>query len=126
MAYNSFERILTSVPINKTAAIAAKGTTDNPELTVAQKRENLLPMLGKLERAIANAKTPEDRKRFGQMKLMIQNEISKLRPSVKYPRDFANFFMDAAKEILPAATFIMIRNEATRTMQSKNKDEVSA
>ena len=122
---DSFDRILTSVPINKTAAVVAKGTNTNPELTPEQKRENLLPLLAKLERAIATAKTPEDRKKFGLMKSRVQEEIRALRPKLAYPRDFGNFFMDAAKDILPAATFAIIRNEAVRLMKRPTGEDAA-
>lgn len=122
-----FERIAASVPLNRTAAMVTGGGQDDPEFTPEQKRENLAGFIQKLDRAIASASDPAERKRLGQQKLQGQTAIKELKlRRTTDPREFNHFFIDVARETLTRPVYKMIRDEAFRRMDAHNAASAAA
>jgi hypothetical protein len=111
-----FERIATSVPINRTAAIVAGNGGSDDTLTPEQRRRNLAGLCSQIESALQKEKDPARRKWLGLQKLKVQQAINSLGLKTIYPVDFGKHFMDVAKEMLPPAMFRLIRDEATKRL----------
>lgn len=110
-----FDRIITSAPINRTAAVVASGSKIDEPDTPLQKRENLVRLVKQIERAIALTIDPARRKMLGKKKFEVQSAINALpRPGVHGEREFSGVIVEVVREWLPKAQFNLIMNEATK------------
>lgn len=114
-----YERIAGSVPVNKTAAVVAGGSSADDALTARQMRENLLPMIAKLEAEIKNSQTKEQRKELGLRKLELQHALTKLKGGAKLRPSYPAHFIEAARSILSPAMYRIIAEEAFRRTNQK-------
>ncbi len=116
---NVFERIAASVPTNKTAAMVTSGANNDGELTPAQKRENLISLMAKVQDAIYRSTDKEQKKRLGKRKQEIQTAISSL--NLKRVRDpnFPDMFIECAREMLTTAMFRILRDDAYRRLDAE-------
>lgn len=107
-----WDRVVTSTPANKTAALARTGTYGDPTLTREQIRENLLGELWRLEESLKSA-VGDRRKEIIERKMEVQKELR----TVKKPplsADFSTYFYRAAKEMLPKELHRLIFKDALR------------
>lgn len=125
MKITSLDRIIASAPVNRSAAVVAGGGGSEDDLTVRQKRENLLPMLARLEAEIAAAPTAARRKELGRQKFELQQQLSLLRPKKTYPT-YAQHFHEAAREMLAPAMFRLICDAAYRRCRQDEIDSQKA
>jgi hypothetical protein len=109
----SWDRLVTSAPLNKSAAMAMQGTDNDPTLSARQLRENLLPILAKIEEELKTAGR-EQKKLLGQKKFAIQNQLRALRPQTKRTPDYASRFHEAARDLLSKVMFRLVCEEAQR------------
>lgn len=110
----NFERIATSVPQNKTAAIVTSGGKSSDEPTAEQQRETLISVIKQLERDIKSARTDDIARHLGIRKQEIQDELRALKLILKPIRrgNIADHFMKSAKVMLPRHMFELIREAA--------------
>ena len=112
MKISSWDRIVTSAPSNKDAAMAFQGTYDDPTLTPHQMRENYIAIWTRVEAELKDAPV-ERRKELIVRKREIEAQLSALKANK--PRDkYASQFVEAARDLLPKAMFRLIGDEAAR------------
>lgn len=105
-----YERIAASVPANRQTAISGAGTSKDPALTDAQKREDLLTHLARIEAQILTSEG-RARRMLGRQKFDIQQQLSALRPKHRRP-SYVSYFHEVARQMLLPATFRMICEKA--------------
>lgn len=116
----NWDRLVTSAPSNKAAAIAMGGTDADPTLTAKQLRENLLPTLNRIEEELKTA-GPDRRKELGQQKFAIQIRLTKLKPRMKLRPTYTSHFHEAARDLIPRALFRLICDEADRRVKAEEE-----
>lgn len=116
-----FDRIASSAPVNRTAAIVAAGTRCQPSDTPLDRRANLVRIVKQLDKALKATEDAERRKFLGARKLEVQNVLAALPRHVPKGRDLSGYIADVAKERLPRAVFNSIVEEASRRFDAAQK-----
>ena len=115
MTTTNFDRIIASIPINRSTAIVASGPNIDAPITPQQRRENLVGLSAQIERAIMATTDKRRKKELGERKFEVQEEISKINKVIRpNRRDLTNFIVEVVKERMTKAQFGLVLNEAER------------
>jgi hypothetical protein len=117
----SWDRLVTSTPANKDAAMSMNGSSIDPTLTPRQMRENLLPHLQRIQDAL-KATNGEIRALLIREKLQIERQLSELNKIKPPAPDYPRHFHEAARDMLPKAMFRLICEEAYRRGATDDSD----
>ena len=101
--------------------IAAAGL---PEVqTDEQKRSNLVRVLKSIDQQLSSCADLRERRKLGARKHALQQEINAIRPKRRC-KAANDFFIDAARDLLPKATFQLILHEAAqRALKTEGADD---
>ena len=116
---DTWDRLMTSVPVNRAALIITLGGEGSDDLTPEVEIENLQKAIRNLmERIKAVPKGSEERREMGLQQKAMENRLKELRvllpPKKSKPREYASIWMDVAKEYLTRPMFEIISKEAKR------------
>jgi hypothetical protein len=114
MKVTDLDRIFASAPLDRQAAVVAGGANGTDDLSPKQQRENLIGTINRIETLLKLPITPDQREQLGQRKQAVQKALSELRSQMKQPPSVPLAFLDAARELLPKATFQMLWEIAHR------------
>ena len=87
------------------------------------RRRNLVRVVQSIDRQLEGVLDKKKRKELGRRKNELTQEISAIRPKRKAP-NAAQHFIDAAREVLPRATFQLVMSRAAE--RSRADGELSA
>ncbi len=95
---------------------------EEESLTLDERIEMLAARNRKLEEAIhAAPKDSPERRQLGQAKILLQNELSKLKGRKKKTPNIAPCFVDAAFRLLPPETYQAVMEEARHIYAVRHK-----
>lgn len=118
-----FDRIITSVPINRTAAVVAGGANDHDDETPETRRRNLVKLVQQIDRAIQICKEPERKKWLGQRKFEVQTRLKDTPRKFEKGRSLSDLIVDVAKERMSKGQFAMLVDEANRRFSALQTNE---
>lgn len=119
MKMTSFAQLAAMAPANAQAATVTSGGEADGRLTIAQMRENLLPILWNLE-AERTALDNSRRKVDAQIK-EIQDKLSAWKQKERELGSKERRFYDLARKMLTAETFARLDKLATKAVDDANK-----
>jgi hypothetical protein len=110
-----FERLITSVPLDRTAAVVAGATNQDDNETPETRRANLVKLVHQIDRAIQTCKADPERKRWlGLRKHDVEQLIRAAPVKPRKGRNLSNFIVDVVKEQMTKAQFALVVEEADR------------
>lgn len=111
-----YDKLFASVPLDKTAAVVTGGGAATDDLTLEQRRENLISLINQLERAIKSAPHGERKKWLGRKKLAVQGKLREIH-TIEYKErrqrtDISPYIVDVLRPKYTKAQWDRVVREA--------------
>jgi len=115
------DTIITSDPVDKTAAIVVSGNKQSVCPTPTEIRENLVTKLKKVrDEIITLPKHNNRRKKLALEQRRIEKEIHKIKPTLKHDNEFNNILLDIIRPDINKVTWDRYVKQAIEIQKNRS------
>lgn len=119
---NNFDKIVTSLPVNKTASLVTQKYSEQRYYNRRAKKEALVQRLNDVRKHLTSLKTSaftthQERKKIVLEQIDLENQLRMMKSAIKKDNVFLVVFFRVAKKELPQDVFEKILNKAKSSVE---------